>query len=72
LPDTSCSNALEIIYRLYNNVTLNIGTTKVTLSIGYACYPEHGHTLDELLQEADKSMYKAKMFYKEVKKSLQN
>lgn len=36
----------------------------------YACYPEHGHTLNDLLQEADKSMYKAKMVHKEVKKGL--
>ncbi|SNZ14477.1 GGDEF domain-containing protein [Hydrogenobacter hydrogenophilus] len=70
LPETSCNDILEITYKLYNNVNYSIGTTKITLSIGYACYPEHGHTLNDLLQEADKSMYKAKMVHREVKKGL--
>ncbi len=70
LPETPCGEVLEIIYRLYHNVSYSIGTFKITLSIGYACYPEHGHTLDELIQEADKSMYKAKTVYKEMKRGL--
>ncbi|QWK20340.1 MAG: GGDEF domain-containing protein [Hydrogenobacter thermophilus] len=69
LPETSCSEVLEIIYRLYHSISYSIGNHKVTLSIGYACYPEHGRSLDELIQEADKGMYKAKAVYKEMKKS---
>lgn len=33
---------------------------KVTLSMGIASYPEHGKTLDELLDRADQALYMAK------------
>jgi len=32
----------------------------VTLSIGISIYPNHGHSSDELLQQADKALYSAK------------
>lgn len=32
----------------------------VTLSAGVACYPEHGATLDEVIQRADRALYYAK------------
>jgi len=32
----------------------------VTLSIGISIYPNHGHSSDELLQQADKALYNAK------------
>lgn len=35
-------------------------TVTVTASIGIAHYPQHGHTLDMLLNAADQAMYKAK------------
>lgn len=33
---------------------------KVTLSLGVASYPEHGQTVEELLDRADKALYSAK------------
>jgi diguanylate cyclase (GGDEF)-like protein len=32
----------------------------VTVSIGVATFPDHGHTADELLRAADRALYKAK------------
>ena len=32
----------------------------ITLSAGVACYPEHGATLDEVIQRADRALYYAK------------
>ncbi len=33
---------------------------KVTLSIGVSIYPNHGHSSNDLLQQADKALYDAK------------
>lgn len=33
---------------------------KVTASFGIALYPEHGHSVDELIQRADQALYRAK------------
>lgn len=41
-------------------VTLEGRTLQVTCSMGVACYPQHGHTADELLANADVAMYRAK------------
>lgn len=48
---------IESISKPYyiNKVTLNVGA-----SIGIAKYPEHGETLDRLLQAADIAMYESK------------
>ena len=66
LPESSAENAairanalrkeikkLEIQYK---NHTL--GT--ITLSIGVACFPEHGRTSEELLKAADQCLYQSK------------
>jgi len=45
-------NSLNIPYGRFNLTT--------TISMGIACYPEHGKTRDELLRMADKAMYMAK------------
>ena len=36
------------------------GEIAVTLSVGVASYPDHGHTVDELLRSADHALYQAK------------
>lgn len=32
----------------------------ITMSVGLACYPEHGNTADALLENADRGLYRAK------------
>jgi diguanylate cyclase (GGDEF)-like protein len=36
------------------------GEVAVTLSVGVACYPDQGHTVDELLRNTDHALYQAK------------
>jgi diguanylate cyclase (GGDEF)-like protein len=36
------------------------GTSKITISIGLALYPEHGETDEALLRVADAALYQAK------------
>lgn len=36
------------------------GALRVTLSAGVALWPSHGHTLEELMQSADRALYQAK------------
>lgn len=68
LTETNCNELLEVIDRLYSEVNVSYGDVKVTLSIGFACYPEHGQSIEELIHEADKSMYRAKNMYKMLNK----
>lgn len=34
--------------------------SRVTASLGIACYPQHGERMDELIRAADAALYKAK------------
>lgn len=70
LPEVACIEVLEILDRLYNNAFLVYKDLKVTLSVGYACYPDNGSTIEQLVKEADNSMYRAKSLHKEVKRSI--
>jgi len=36
------------------------GIITLTASFGVACFPEHGETVDQLIQKADEALYKAK------------
>ena len=66
LPESSAENAAirgnalrEEIKRLeikYKNHTLG----RITLSIGVACFPEHGQTSEELVKAADQCLYQSK------------
>ena len=38
----------------------SMGEVSVTISMGIACYPEHGQTKDELVANADQALYLAK------------
>ena len=66
LPDADKETALSIISRLRENVenmdvpVLNDVKAKITVSFGIASFPENGTSLDDLLIEADKKLYKAK------------
>lgn len=69
LPETTRSMAVFIAERLRNNVEkmeippLNKTSTEclsLTTSIGIACYPENGDTVESLLENVDKALYRAK------------
>jgi diguanylate cyclase (GGDEF)-like protein len=65
LPDTPAKGALEVAERIRNRIAatpLPINGTAITasVSIGIACYPEDGGTLDSLAAHADGALYSAK------------
>jgi diguanylate cyclase (GGDEF)-like protein len=69
LPETSESIALTIADRLRRNIASKAlitgdeavpGPDMLTASIGIACYPEHGETVEHLLENVDKALYRAK------------
>jgi diguanylate cyclase (GGDEF)-like protein len=69
LPETRETGAVDIAERLrtslYKAVTINPEAAvpepcALTASIGIACYPEHGDTVELLLDNVDKALYRAK------------
>jgi diguanylate cyclase (GGDEF)-like protein len=66
LPEATARGALDVAERIrdsVNNMVLefNGDFIQITVSIGIATFPEDGRTLDGLVDNADKGMYKAKM-----------
>ena len=67
LPETRQAGALEVAERI--RAAVSSGTfgrpdeapLRVTVSIGVACYPDHGPTTRELLRAADEALYEAKL-----------
>lgn len=62
-PETDPNGALELGSRLRGIVAgqpFQEGAIKLTVSIGIATYPVHGHTPEELLELADVQLYTAK------------
>jgi diguanylate cyclase (GGDEF)-like protein len=67
LPETdarACMLVAERIRRAVTRMIVPSGTEKplpqVTVSLGIAVYPDHGRTLEEILQAADKALYESK------------
>jgi diguanylate cyclase (GGDEF)-like protein len=68
LPETAESLAIDIAERLRSNVAKKVvlaqdaagGPHMLTASIGIVCYPEHGETVELLLENVDKALYRAK------------
>jgi len=69
LPETPESVAIDIAERLRNSVYRAAQRTSaeaapvsvaLTASIGIACYPNHGDTVEMLLDNVDKALYRAK------------
>lgn len=65
LPETSEAGALDVAQRICKsiaNTPFGVGNdaVKVSASIGIASFPENGHTLDALMENADRAMFKAK------------
>ena len=65
LPETPAKGAMEVAERIRGRVVeapLELGHRQVvsSISIGIACYPEDGRTLDSLATHADRALYAAK------------
>jgi diguanylate cyclase (GGDEF)-like protein len=69
LPQTGRSTAIEIAERMRRNVfsryisemaTAVLASCPVTASIGIACYPDDGKTIEALLKNVDTALYRAK------------
>ena len=65
LPETPAKGALEVAERIRRAVAetpLEIEGRRVahTISVGVACFPEDGRTLDALASRADRALYQAK------------
>lgn len=67
LPEMDVEGARDTAERLRQRVgnapiPLESGhSVPLTISVGVAVYPVHGHTVDTLCSAADKAMYQAKM-----------
>jgi diguanylate cyclase (GGDEF)-like protein len=65
LPDTPAKGAMEVAERIRNRIggaPVQVGGRELatSVSIGIACYPEDGATLDALAAHADGALYSAK------------
>jgi diguanylate cyclase (GGDEF)-like protein len=68
LPETAEALAIDIAERLRNNVSKQAVPQEksdtvpppLTVSIGIVCYPDHGGTIELLLENVDKALYRAK------------
>ena len=65
LPDTPAKGALEVAERIRNRIAgspIQVSARELvtSVSIGIACYPEDGATLDALAAHADGALYSAK------------
>jgi diguanylate cyclase (GGDEF)-like protein len=69
LPETAETLAIDIAERLRTNVakqalipqeTSDTVPPLLTVSIGVVCYPDHGETIELLLENVDKALYRAK------------
>jgi diguanylate cyclase (GGDEF)-like protein len=67
LPETGSESSMLVAERIRQAVERMVvpsGTEKplpqVTVSLGIAIYPEHGHGFEEVVQAADKALYESK------------
>jgi diguanylate cyclase (GGDEF)-like protein len=65
LPETPPKGAQDVAERIRGAIgsrplAINGHNVNSTVSIGLACYPEDGRTLDALAARADRALYQAK------------
>jgi diguanylate cyclase (GGDEF)-like protein len=65
LPETPCSGAAGVAARIRQRIeatplTTRGGKVQTTVSIGIACYPDHGASFEAVLERADQAMYASK------------
>jgi diguanylate cyclase (GGDEF)-like protein len=54
------SIAEKIAHAIREPIVVDGVAISISASVGIACYPDHGATLDELINHADKAMYALK------------
>jgi diguanylate cyclase (GGDEF)-like protein len=65
LPETPCTGAAGVAERIRKNVEMmplvtREQNTSTTISIGVACYPNHGVDFETVMEKADQAMYASK------------
>lgn len=65
IQNTNQFDAIQIAEKLFNSIhsidyKVNEHPFKITVSIGIAMFPEHGHNIQDLLANADLAMYQSK------------
>ena len=65
LPETSCDGATSVAARIRQRIESTLipvhkEAVRATVSIGIACYPEHGGSLDAVMEKSDRAMYVSK------------
>lgn len=68
LPAGKSSEVLDVVNRLATSFYVMYEDIKITLSVGYACFPQDGDTFEKLIDVADERMYLSKKVHKEVNK----
>ncbi len=64
--ETLPEDLLRLIEKLMENLKINYEGIEVSAAIGSACFPKDGVELHELIEKADKRMYKIKEFQKKL------
>jgi len=65
LPETPCAGAAAVADKILRTIqasplSVRDTTIPITVSIGVACYPEHGGSIESIKEKADKAMYASK------------
>ena len=65
LPETTCDSAVIVAERIRKGmettpISARGQTVTATVSIGVACYPNHGQDFESVLEKADQAMYASK------------
>ena len=65
LPETPCAGGLAVASKILNCIqgtplALHGTNVAVSASIGVACYPDHGSSIESIKEKADKAMYASK------------
>ena len=60
LPETSGNGAAQIAARVRDQVARDGEAPRISVSVGFAVFPEDGDTIEALLSQADRSLYDAK------------
>lgn len=60
LPETAAQGAEEVALRICDCVAQDGGTPPISISTGFAVYPQDGETIEKLLSAADQALYRMK------------